>query len=72
MEKFKGDQHHSSRHPGPDSYRGKKAVIIRECQVQGNSPLAFPVLPSVNDVGNDGNCAGADEAEIRAKFQIFR
>ncbi len=28
MERFKGDQHHSSRHPGPDAYRGKKAVII--------------------------------------------
>jgi putative flavoprotein involved in K+ transport len=28
MEKFKGDQHHSSKHPGPDAYRGKKAVVI--------------------------------------------
>ncbi len=28
MERFKGDQHHSSKHPGPDAYRGKKAVII--------------------------------------------
>ena len=28
MEKFKGDQHHSSKHPGPDKYRGKKAVIV--------------------------------------------
>ncbi len=28
METFKGDQHHSSKHPGPDAYRGKKAVII--------------------------------------------
>jgi putative flavoprotein involved in K+ transport len=28
MEKFKGDQHHSSRHPGPDAYKGKKAVVI--------------------------------------------
>ncbi|MEM1075566.1 MAG: NAD(P)/FAD-dependent oxidoreductase [Pseudomonadota bacterium] len=27
-EKFKGDQHHSSAHPGPDSYKGKKAVVI--------------------------------------------
>lgn len=25
---FKGDQHHSSRHPGPDGYKGKKAVVI--------------------------------------------
>ena len=28
METFRGDQHHSSRHPGPDAYRGKKAVVI--------------------------------------------
>jgi putative flavoprotein involved in K+ transport len=28
MERFRGDQHHSSRHPGPDAYAGKKAVII--------------------------------------------
>mmetsp|Transcript_24951 Transcript_24951/g.45994 ORF Transcript_24951/g.45994 Transcript_24951/m.45994 type:complete len:601 (+) Transcript_24951:156-1958(+) len=28
MEKFKGDQHHSSRHPGPDAYKGKKALVI--------------------------------------------
>jgi putative flavoprotein involved in K+ transport len=28
MERFRGDQHHSSKHPGPDSYAGKKAVII--------------------------------------------
>ena len=27
-ERFKGDQHHSSAHPGPDPYRGKKAVIV--------------------------------------------
>src|ERR1700680_492554 len=25
---FAGRQHHSSQHPGPDAYRGKKAVII--------------------------------------------
>ncbi|MDW4497401.1 NAD(P)/FAD-dependent oxidoreductase [Sulfitobacter sp. D35] len=28
MERFKGDQHHSSAHPGPDAYRGKKCVIV--------------------------------------------
>ncbi|MDO6460855.1 NAD(P)/FAD-dependent oxidoreductase [Granulosicoccaceae sp. 1_MG-2023] len=25
---FRGEQHHSSRHPGPDAYKGKKAVVI--------------------------------------------
>ncbi|PUB18748.1 NAD(P)/FAD-dependent oxidoreductase [Yoonia sediminilitoris] len=28
MDKFKGDQQHSSQHPGPDAYKGKKAVVI--------------------------------------------
>ncbi|MFK7762824.1 MAG: NAD(P)/FAD-dependent oxidoreductase, partial [Roseobacter sp.] len=28
MAAFKGDQHHSSKHPGPDAYAGKKAVVI--------------------------------------------
>jgi putative flavoprotein involved in K+ transport len=28
MKKFKGEQHHSSKHPGPDAYKGKKAVVI--------------------------------------------
>jgi putative flavoprotein involved in K+ transport len=27
-ERFKGDQHHSAHHPGPDKYVGKKAVVI--------------------------------------------
>ncbi|HEY1714173.1 MAG TPA: NAD(P)/FAD-dependent oxidoreductase [Solirubrobacteraceae bacterium] len=25
---FTGDQHHSSKHPGPDAYRAKRAVVI--------------------------------------------
>ncbi|MFW3168510.1 flavin-containing monooxygenase [Geodermatophilus sp. CPCC 206100] len=28
QDRFLGDQHHSSRHPGPDAYRGKQAVVI--------------------------------------------
>jgi putative flavoprotein involved in K+ transport len=28
MEAFKGDQHHSSEHPGPDRYRGQRAIVI--------------------------------------------
>jgi putative flavoprotein involved in K+ transport len=27
-EKFKGEQHHSSKHPGPDKYKGKKVLVI--------------------------------------------
>ncbi|WP_075214421.1 NAD(P)/FAD-dependent oxidoreductase [Mongoliimonas terrestris] len=28
MERFKGEQHHSSQHPGPDRYKDKKVVVI--------------------------------------------
>jgi putative flavoprotein involved in K+ transport len=28
MERFKGEQHHSSKHPGPDAYAGKKVVVV--------------------------------------------
>ncbi|HQU24836.1 MAG TPA: NAD(P)/FAD-dependent oxidoreductase, partial [Acidiphilium sp.] len=28
MERFRGEQHHSSNHPGPDAYAGKKVVVI--------------------------------------------
>jgi putative flavoprotein involved in K+ transport len=28
QDKFLGDQHHSSKHPGPDQYIGKKVVVI--------------------------------------------
>jgi putative flavoprotein involved in K+ transport len=27
-ESFEGDQHHSSKHPGPEAYKGKKAVVL--------------------------------------------
>jgi len=27
-ERFKGDQHHSSKHPGPDAFKGKRVVVI--------------------------------------------
>ncbi|MBF6209847.1 NAD(P)/FAD-dependent oxidoreductase [Nocardia puris] len=28
QDRFRGDQHHSSAHPGPDAYAGKRAVVI--------------------------------------------
>ncbi|WP_181704862.1 NAD(P)/FAD-dependent oxidoreductase [Chthonobacter rhizosphaerae] len=28
MDRFKGEQHHSSQHPGPDRYKDKKVVVI--------------------------------------------
>ncbi len=28
MERFRGEQHHSSGHPGPDAFKGSRAVVI--------------------------------------------
>ena len=28
IDSFKGDLHHSSQHPGPDGYKGKKALVV--------------------------------------------
>ena len=28
MDRFESEQHHSSEHPGPENYRGKRAVVI--------------------------------------------
>jgi putative flavoprotein involved in K+ transport len=37
MDRFRGDQHHSSAHPGPDGYAGKKVVVI------GSNNSAFDI-----------------------------
>ena len=37
MDVFRGDQHHSSAHPGPDAYAGKKCVVI------GSNNSAFDI-----------------------------
>ncbi|WP_134768649.1 NAD(P)/FAD-dependent oxidoreductase [Nocardioides sp. 1609] len=34
---FRGDQHHSSAHPGPDAYRGKRCVVV------GSNNSAFDI-----------------------------
>ncbi|SNY36816.1 flavin-containing monooxygenase [Paractinoplanes atraurantiacus] len=34
---FRGDQHHSSEHPGPEAYRGKRVVVI------GSNNSAFDI-----------------------------
>ena len=47
MENFKGDQHHSSRHPGPDAYAGKKAVVI------GSNNSAHDISAALWEAGAD-------------------
>jgi putative flavoprotein involved in K+ transport len=47
MEKFAGDQHHSSQHPGPDAYVGKKAVVI------GSNNSAHDICAALWEAGAD-------------------
>ncbi|MEA2147646.1 MAG: putative flavoprotein involved in transport, partial [Solirubrobacteraceae bacterium] len=44
---FKGEQHHSSRHPGPDAYKEKKAVVI------GSNNSAHDICAALWEVGAD-------------------
>ncbi|GAB3353924.1 NAD(P)-binding domain-containing protein [Modestobacter lapidis] len=47
MDVFRGDQHHSSAHPGPDAYRGKKCVVI------GSNNSAFDICGALWEHGAD-------------------
>jgi putative flavoprotein involved in K+ transport len=44
---FRGDQHHSSAHPGPDGYAGKKCVVI------GSNNSAFDICGALWETGAD-------------------
>jgi putative flavoprotein involved in K+ transport len=47
MDIFKGDQHHSSQHPGPDKYKNKKAVVI------GSNNSAHDICAALWEAGAD-------------------
>jgi putative flavoprotein involved in K+ transport len=47
METFKGEQHHSSAHPGPDGYKGKTVVVI------GSNNSAHDICAALYEVGVD-------------------
>jgi putative flavoprotein involved in K+ transport len=47
MDVFRGDQHHSSAHPGPDAYRGKKCVVV------GSNNSAFDICGALWENGAD-------------------
>ncbi|GAA4824743.1 flavin-containing monooxygenase [Nocardioides caeni] len=44
---FQGEQHHSSQHPGPDAYAGKKVVVI------GSNNSAFDICGALWETGAD-------------------
>ena len=47
MERFKGEQHHSSKHPGPDGYKGKKVVVV------GSNNSAHDICAALYENGVD-------------------
>jgi putative flavoprotein involved in K+ transport len=47
MDRFGGDQHHSSAHPGPDAYAGKRAVVV------GSNNSAFDICGALWEKGAD-------------------
>ena len=47
MDLFEGDQHHSSAHPGPDAYAGKKCVVV------GSNNSAFDICGALWEHGAD-------------------
>ena len=44
---FRGDQHHSSQHPGPDAYAGKRCVVI------GSNNSAHDICAALWEAGAD-------------------
>ena len=44
---FEGEQHHSSRHPGPDAYKGRKVVVI------GSNNSAHDIAAALWEAGAD-------------------
>ena len=44
---FRGDWHHSSQHPGPDAYKGKRCVVV------GSNNSAFDICGALWEVGAD-------------------
>jgi putative flavoprotein involved in K+ transport len=47
MERFRGEQQHSSQHPGPDAYAGKQVVVI------GANNSAHDICAALWEVGAD-------------------
>jgi putative flavoprotein involved in K+ transport len=47
QDRFRGEQHHSSQHPGPDAYRDKKVVVV------GSNNSAFDICGALWEAGAD-------------------
>lgn len=47
MDRFRGEQHHSSEHPGPDAYRGRRVVVV------GSNNSAHDICAALYEGGAD-------------------
>ncbi|GAB3712317.1 flavin-containing monooxygenase [Nocardiopsis oceani] len=47
QDRFGGEQHHSSQHPGPDAYRGRRVVVV------GSNNSAFDICGALWENGAD-------------------
>ncbi|OZD57119.1 FAD-dependent oxidoreductase [Rhodococcus sp. 06-1477-1B] len=47
MDEFEGEQHHSSEHPGPDAYVGKRVVVV------GSNNSAHDICKALYETGVD-------------------
>ncbi len=47
QDRFRGEQQHSSRHPGPDGYKGKKVVVV------GSNNSAHDICAALCEAGVD-------------------
>jgi putative flavoprotein involved in K+ transport len=47
MDRFRGEQHHSCAHPGPDAYRGQRCVVV------GSNNSAFDICGALWENGAD-------------------
>ena len=58
MKTFKGEQHHSSSHPGPDGYKGKKVVVI------GSNNSAHDICAALVEQGIDATMVQRSSTHI--------
>ncbi len=65
METFQGDLHHSNKHPGPDAYKGKKAVII------GSNNSAHDIAAALWEVGADVTMIQRSSTHVSRSETLF-
>ena len=66
MEAFRGDQHHSSAHPGPDAYRGQRCVVI------GSNNSAFDICGALWENGADVTMVQRSSTHISRSHSLMQ